>query len=195
MSASSPCVSPREPNYPQSRMARGFLASLHGRNVRRHHGRLAAGAAEGLAGDRSMRVLPGRTRVQRIAVAAPHCQAHGRRTSQAAARRWDPATIRAGRAFHGRSPGAGFACMYPGEVAGLALIDSSHPEQQERLPKTELRPCAPRAKSGRINSEPRSTRGRCQRPRRTRRCFLAAAGLQNAEIKCGNTIAWAAAAV
>jgi pimeloyl-ACP methyl ester carboxylesterase len=32
-----------------------------------------------------------------------------------------------------------FVAMYPAEVAGLALIDSSHPQQQERLPKTDLR--------------------------------------------------------
>jgi pimeloyl-ACP methyl ester carboxylesterase len=31
-----------------------------------------------------------------------------------------------------------FACLYPDEVAGIALIDSSHPEQGWRLPKTEL---------------------------------------------------------
>jgi pimeloyl-ACP methyl ester carboxylesterase len=31
-----------------------------------------------------------------------------------------------------------FASLYPGEIAGLALIDSSHPEQDKRLPKTEL---------------------------------------------------------
>jgi pimeloyl-ACP methyl ester carboxylesterase len=32
-----------------------------------------------------------------------------------------------------------FIQRYPGEVAGLALIDSSHPGQNGRLPKTELR--------------------------------------------------------
>jgi pimeloyl-ACP methyl ester carboxylesterase len=32
-----------------------------------------------------------------------------------------------------------FVAIYPTEVAGLALIDSSHPEQQKRLPKTDLR--------------------------------------------------------
>jgi pimeloyl-ACP methyl ester carboxylesterase len=32
-----------------------------------------------------------------------------------------------------------FIQRYPDEVAGLALIDSSHPGQQSRLPKTELR--------------------------------------------------------
>lgn len=32
-----------------------------------------------------------------------------------------------------------FVKMYPNEVAGLALIDSSHPEQRERLPKTHWR--------------------------------------------------------
>jgi pimeloyl-ACP methyl ester carboxylesterase len=32
-----------------------------------------------------------------------------------------------------------FASLYLGEVAGLALIDSSHPEQEKRLPRTHLR--------------------------------------------------------
>jgi pimeloyl-ACP methyl ester carboxylesterase len=32
-----------------------------------------------------------------------------------------------------------FVKMYPGEVAGLALIDSSHPEQGKRLPKIQWR--------------------------------------------------------
>jgi pimeloyl-ACP methyl ester carboxylesterase len=32
-----------------------------------------------------------------------------------------------------------FTRLYPDEVAGLALIDSSHPEQPKRLPRTELR--------------------------------------------------------
>jgi pimeloyl-ACP methyl ester carboxylesterase len=32
-----------------------------------------------------------------------------------------------------------FVKMYPDEVAGLALIDSSHPEQRNRLPKTHSR--------------------------------------------------------
>jgi pimeloyl-ACP methyl ester carboxylesterase len=32
-----------------------------------------------------------------------------------------------------------FTRLYPDEVVGLALVDSSHPEQQWRLPKTELR--------------------------------------------------------
>ena len=31
-----------------------------------------------------------------------------------------------------------FAHLYPAEIAGIALIDSSHPEQSWRLPKTEL---------------------------------------------------------
>jgi len=31
-----------------------------------------------------------------------------------------------------------FTALYPGEVAGPALIDSSHPEQEERLPRVEL---------------------------------------------------------
>ncbi len=31
-----------------------------------------------------------------------------------------------------------FTALYPEEVAGLALIDSSHPEQEERLPRIEL---------------------------------------------------------
>jgi pimeloyl-ACP methyl ester carboxylesterase len=31
-----------------------------------------------------------------------------------------------------------FAHLYPGEMAGLALVDSSHPQQGERLPKTHL---------------------------------------------------------
>ncbi len=32
-----------------------------------------------------------------------------------------------------------FASLYPDEVAGLALIDSSHPEQPQRLPRTHMR--------------------------------------------------------
>lgn len=32
-----------------------------------------------------------------------------------------------------------FTQLYPDEVAGLALVDSSHPEQSWRLPRTELR--------------------------------------------------------
>jgi pimeloyl-ACP methyl ester carboxylesterase len=32
-----------------------------------------------------------------------------------------------------------FIQHYPGEVSGLALIDSSHPQQQKRLPKTGMR--------------------------------------------------------
>jgi pimeloyl-ACP methyl ester carboxylesterase len=32
-----------------------------------------------------------------------------------------------------------FTHFYPAEIAGVALIDSSHPEQSWRLPKTELR--------------------------------------------------------
>jgi len=31
-----------------------------------------------------------------------------------------------------------FTCLFPGDVAALALIDSSHPEQSRRLPKTFL---------------------------------------------------------
>jgi pimeloyl-ACP methyl ester carboxylesterase len=32
-----------------------------------------------------------------------------------------------------------FSCRYPGEMAGLALVDSSHPGQVGRLPRTHLR--------------------------------------------------------
>jgi pimeloyl-ACP methyl ester carboxylesterase len=32
-----------------------------------------------------------------------------------------------------------FIQLYPDEVVGLALIDSSHPDQQARLPKISLR--------------------------------------------------------
>jgi pimeloyl-ACP methyl ester carboxylesterase len=32
-----------------------------------------------------------------------------------------------------------FTTLYPGEVAGLALIDPSHPQQRERLPRTHVR--------------------------------------------------------
>jgi len=50
-----------------------------------------------------------------------------------------------------------FIHLYPGEVAGLALIDASHPEMSERQPKTHLReypgaPCSRSHASGHARS-------------------------------------------
>ena len=71
---------------------------------------------------------------------------HGRRTAQAMAGELhallERAPISPPYVLVGHSAGGllarMYAHLYPGQVAGLALIDSSHPEQPRRLPKVGL---------------------------------------------------------